>query len=104
MNQPDPDTARVLNAHYDAARHAIHEHRTAHEGYRERERRARAAGDDDTAGREGACAVLAAREWDRALGAARALEQLADSLEVALANDRRPLIQSVSPRLAAEER
>lgn len=89
MSSTTHSTADVLDAHYDAARTAIHQHRTAHEGYRDRERRARQAGDDVTAGREGACADACAREWERALGAAAAIEQLADAFGVDLARDRR---------------
>lgn len=97
MSQPDPDpdtVIRALDDHYDCARAAIHQHRTAHESYRDRERRARDAGDDEGAGREGVYADTSARQWQRALGAAEALEQLADALNVALANDRRPLIEA----------
>lgn len=89
MNTITHSTADVLDAHYDRTRSAIAQHRTAHDGYRERERRARIACDDVTAGREAACADAAAREWERALGAADAIEALADALGVDLAHDRR---------------
>ena len=53
---------------------------------------AKLARDDDRpegAGRWAAAADLAWRDWGRALGAADALERLADSLGVELADDRR---------------
>lgn len=78
-------TAETLNIHYDRARAAIDAHRRGHDRHRE----AAAATDGADRGRSQAQADMAAREWERALGAADAIEQLADALGVDLAHDRR---------------
>lgn len=85
MTTTTNSTADVLDAHYEAALQAI---RLAARDYEAHTTKAA-----ETTGRErgvwGAQRDMAAREWERALGAADAIEGLADALGVDLAHDRR---------------
>lgn len=79
------DCADVIDAHYDAALPSIRLAQRDHDRHRE----AAAATEGRERGQWQAQADMAAREWGHALGAADALEGLADALGVQLANDRR---------------
>lgn len=85
MSSTTHTTADVLDAHYDAARQAIRQAREAHERHSQA---ARATNGADRGALQ-AHADIAVREWERALGAAAAIEALADALGVDLEHDRR---------------
>lgn len=86
MTATTDSTADVLDGLSLQARTAISEHRDAYEHHHAA---ARAAHDPETAGREQAVVDAAMTAWNRALGSAAAIEQVADALGVDLANDRR---------------
>lgn len=82
-------TADVLDGLYLQYTTVIAEHRDAHQHHARQADAAYAAGDPDTCGRERAYADLAMTAWNKALGAAAAIEATADALGVDLAHDRR---------------
>lgn len=86
MTTTTHSTADVLDAHYEAALQSIRLASRDHELHREA---AAAAEDPRESGFWQAQRDMAAREWGQALGAAAAIEQLADAFGVDLAHDRR---------------
>lgn len=86
----DPnDPQDVLDDHYAVTLKWIRDQRLAYESHTDAADDAWRDNDPGTSGRERAYADVAQTEWTRALGAATAIESIADTLGLPLAYDRR---------------